>query len=179
VIHGTVVGWQYRWLNSTTSKGVAFLHGLAPSIIHQGLKSSNVVLDEDRSAKICDFGLTKLTQRVLELDFLTRLNHGCEACVYVAPELFDADKDLTDRSDVWALGCVVVETLTGRLPCDGEADVLHVARRIVLRRQLPFSDWTGLPSGVQMLAEQAFSFDPTERIDAVHFLKGLNDCAPV
>ena len=55
-------------------------------------------------------------------------------------------KYLTDRSDVWALGCVVVETLIGRPPCDGLKDAVQVWSRIVQARQLPFSEWAEVPS---------------------------------
>jgi len=159
------------------SEGVAFLHGLTPILIHQGLKSSNVLLDKSMNAKLCDFGLTHLTQHMMGLDLLTKRDHGSEAFIYIAPELFEPQENLTDRSDVWALGCVVVETLTGRLPCDGQKDAVHVLSRIVQARQLPFSEWTKVPSGVQTLAEQAFTFDPKDCINAVHFLEGLKVCA--
>ena len=159
------------------SEGVAFLHGLTPILIHQRLKSSNVLLDETMNAKLCDFGLTHLTQHMMRLDLVAKRDHGSEDFIYIAPELFEPEENLTDRSDVWALGCVVVETLTGRLPWDGQKDAVNVWRRIVQARQLPFSEWTQVPSAVQTLAQQAFTFDPKDRINAVHFLAGLKICA--
>jgi serine/threonine protein kinase len=125
---------------------LAYLHeGLEPKIVHRDIKSSNILLDRQWSAKVSDFGLAKLlcsersyvTTRVvgtfgsvsLFLCFFFAGREGCcfssrefvivsrVRCRYVAPEYAETGM-LNERSDVYSFGVLAMEVMTGRTPVD-------------------------------------------------------------
>ncbi|KAK3439946.1 hypothetical protein EUGRSUZ_B00286 [Eucalyptus grandis] len=106
-----ILSWQER-LNiiSGTAEGLAFLHGpCGVKIIHRDIKSSNVLLDEDLTAKIADFGLA----RCLDPE-KSHLSTGIAGTLgYMAPEYL-VKGQLTEKADVYSFGVLVLEILSGR-----------------------------------------------------------------
>nr|QAS62455.1 LRR receptor-like serine/threonine-protein kinase [Sedum alfredii] len=100
------------------SKGILYLHTEAqPPIFHRDIKASNILLDSKFIAKVADFGLSRLAP-VLS-DEGTLPNHISTVVKgtpgYLDPEYFLTHK-LTDKSDVYSLGVVFLELLTGMQP---------------------------------------------------------------
>merc|ERR1711862_882747 len=93
-------------------EGVVFLHSQSPPRVHRDLKSANVVLDQDLCAKLCDFGLAES----MEKTHLSRRESEGGSPRYMAPEVFDARSKLTEKLDIWALGCLAIEIIVGRVP---------------------------------------------------------------
>ncbi|KAF8037036.1 hypothetical protein BT93_B0071 [Corymbia citriodora subsp. variegata] len=106
-----ILSWQER-LNviSGTAEGLAFLHGpCGVKIIHRDIKSSNVLLDEDLTAKIADFGLV----RCLDPE-KSHVSTGIAGTLgYMAPEYL-VKGQLTEKADVYSFGVLVLEILSGR-----------------------------------------------------------------
>ncbi|KAM1507520.1 hypothetical protein TB2_016588 [Malus domestica] len=118
-LHGEgqpVLEWEIRLRIATGSaKGLAYLHeDCNPKIIHRDIKASNILLDHNFEAKVSDFGLAKSFS-----DTNTHMTHFSTRVVgtfgYLAPEYASSGK-VTDKSDVYSYGVVLLELITGRRP---------------------------------------------------------------
>nr|XP_043620700.1 probable LRR receptor-like serine/threonine-protein kinase At5g48740 [Erigeron canadensis] len=95
------------------AKGLDHLHNASePRIIHRDVKSSNILLDGDLNAKVCDFGLSK---QVIQADasHVTTMVKGTAG--YLDPEYYTTQQ-LTEKSDVYSFGVVILELICGRAP---------------------------------------------------------------
>ncbi|XWS17851.1 hypothetical protein CRYUN_Cryun33cG0103800 [Craigia yunnanensis] len=112
--HGSSLTWHRRMkIALDTARGLEYLHEHCnPPVIHRDLKSSNILLDSDFNAKLSDFGLavTDAAQNKNNLKLSGTLG-------YLAPEYL-LDGKLTDKSDVYAFGVVLLELLLGRKPVE-------------------------------------------------------------
>ncbi|XVF01116.1 hypothetical protein REPUB_Repub04eG0060400 [Reevesia pubescens] len=110
-----VMDWPTRLkIALGAAKGLAYLHeDCHPRIIHRDIKSANILLDFSFEAKVADFGLAKLTQ-----DNNTHVSTRVMGTFgYLAPEYASSGK-LTDKSDVFSFGVVLLELISGRRPLD-------------------------------------------------------------
>ncbi|XP_021729815.1 proline-rich receptor-like protein kinase PERK4 [Chenopodium quinoa] len=97
-----------------SAKGLGYLHeDCHPRIIHRDIKASNILLDENYEAMVADFGLAKLTT-----DTNTHVSTRVMGTFgYLAPEYASSGK-LTEKSDVFSYGVMLLEIITGRRPVD-------------------------------------------------------------
>ncbi|KAB2093359.1 hypothetical protein ES319_A02G091100v1 [Gossypium barbadense] len=101
-----------------SAKGILYLHTEAhPPVFHLDIKASNILLDSKLNAKVADFGLSRLAPALEDEgavpDHVSTVVRGTPG--YLDPEYFLTHK-LTDRSDVYSLGVVFLEMLTGMRP---------------------------------------------------------------
>ncbi|KAK9271841.1 hypothetical protein L1049_002206 [Liquidambar formosana] len=140
-----VLDWTTRVkVAAGAARGIAYLHeDCHPRIIHRDIKSSNILLDNNFEARVADFGLAKLA-----LDAYTHVTTRVMGTFgYMAPEYASSGK-LTEKSDVFSFGVVLLELITGRKPVDGsqplgEESLVEWARP-VLTQALDNEDFGGL-----------------------------------
>merc|ERR1712217_194854 len=109
----------------------------------------NVVMDMELNAKLCDFGLTQS----MEKTHISKRDNEGGSPRYMAPELFDCHGKITEKVDVWALGCIVLEVYSGRLPYAGCSKIQDVMTKALVRKESPFSDYAGVSDELRALTE--------------------------
>mmetsp|Transcript_4120 Transcript_4120/g.12053 ORF Transcript_4120/g.12053 Transcript_4120/m.12053 type:complete len:271 (-) Transcript_4120:48-860(-) len=161
-------------MSMQVTEGVGFLHSRSPPFVHRDLKSLNVVLDFSLNAKLCDFGLAQS----MEKTHITRRENECGSPRYMAPELFDSRGKITEKVDIWSLGCLVLEVHLGKLPHAECTSLPQVMDKTLLRRELPFSARGEVGEELWTLAELCLEFCPQRRVDVACLLEGLRGLAP-
>ncbi|PIA50626.1 hypothetical protein AQUCO_01200079v1 [Aquilegia coerulea] len=128
-----------RWLRiiAETAKALEYMHSLAdPPIVHRDIKTANILLDGKYTAKVADFGASKL----IPLDQAMGQTRGQGTMGYLDPEYLQT-AELTVRSDVYSFGVVVMELLCKRKPLSrGESgemiSIVKVFTSMVAHNQL-------------------------------------------
>ena len=150
------------------------LSGLVPAhdagIVHRDLKPSNLFLmkrpEGERVVKVLDFGIAKLREgtQAPGAAQLTAEGTAVGSPAYMSPEQVQASKGLDVRSDVWSMGVVLYQLVSGKLPF-AEAETLRdLLMAIVLSRPQPVSQrapW--VPAAVQAVIDRATANAPAAR----------------
>ena len=111
------------YLISQIADSLAYAHGRG--IIHRDVKPSNILLDYDW-ALLSDFGLAKFNE---DANHLTRTGLGIGTAAYMSPEQSQG-KPIDHRTDIYALGVILYQMLTGKIPHDAENPVTIMMQRV-------------------------------------------------
>ena len=133
-------------------------HAHSAGIVHGDLKPANLLLRPDRSCVVLDFGLAPILDASLPNAAISR---PAGSLPYLAPECLARGPDA--RSDVYALGCVLFELVTGRTPFAAPTRAAMIA--LLTRDEAPLARRiaSGVPRDLEAILAKALSRDPVKR----------------
>lgn len=145
----------------------AVSHGHDRSIVHRDLKPGNILVDATGNPKVIDFGVARSTDSDLTLEAIrTDSGQMIGTVQYMAPEQFGPNPDdLNSRTDVYALGVVLYELLSGVPPYSVSKRALHEASRVVCEQvPLPLRSLDkSIPREVSAICERCLQKSPRHR----------------
>nr|VDC59312.1 unnamed protein product [Brassica rapa] len=161
-LHEGTLDWDARLkIALGAARGLAYLHEDSnPRVIHRDFKASNVLLEDDFTPKVSDFGLAReATEGSQHVSTRVMGTFG-----YVAPE-YAMTGHLLVKSDVYSYGVVLLELLTGRKPVDmsqpsGEENLVTWARPLLANRE-------GLEQLVDPTLAGTYDFDDMAKVAAI------------
>ncbi|WP_322090783.1 Stk1 family PASTA domain-containing Ser/Thr kinase [Caldifermentibacillus hisashii] len=144
----------------------AISHAHQNNIIHRDIKPQNILIDKKGNVKITDFGIAV----ALTSTTITQTNSVLGTVHYISPEQARGGV-ATKKSDIYSLGIVLFELLTGRLPFSGESAVSIALKHLQTETPHPRSWNPSIPQSVENIILKATAKDPFYRYDDIEEFK--------
>ncbi len=151
----------------------AVAHAHLRGVIHRDIKPTNILVDETGRARILDFGIARLAESDARATISTSGGQVLGTLAYMSPEQAGGDPSKIDtRADVYSLGVVLYEVLTGKLPIDvTQVSIAEAVRRIrELDSPPPSSHASECRGELDTIAFKALSKDPARRYQSAQAL---------
>jgi serine/threonine protein kinase len=162
---GGALPWQRAVpLFSTALEGIEQAH--RAGIIHRDLKPDNLMLTEAGTLKVMDFGIARMAGS----SHLTRTGLLVGTLRYIAPEQIRGE-EVDQRTDIYALGAVLYQMLTGRVPFDGPTDFAILKAQLDDPPVPPGSIVPDIPAWLDRAVLKALAKDPAARFQTVEEMR--------
>ncbi|MDO5426739.1 MAG: Stk1 family PASTA domain-containing Ser/Thr kinase [Coriobacteriia bacterium] len=129
----------------------------AQDIMHRDIKPQNIMVQPDGNAKVMDFGIARAKNSVK-----THTSSVLGTAHYISPEQAQG-KEITQSSDIYSLGCVMYEAVTGKLPFDGEDAVAVAMKQVNEKPAAPRSIKPDIDPDLEKIIGMAMNKDPQKR----------------
>lgn len=157
----------YDALEVVTQVASALVAAHSAGVIHRDLKPTNIMLRPDGYVKVIDFGLAKRTSRTrgeLSEESATQPGTMLGTADYMSPEQARGE-EVDARADLWSLGVIFYETLSGARPFEGETHYQVVAR-ILESEPKPVDPALGLPVEIERILKRCLQKDREQRFES-------------
>ena len=164
-----ILNWK-ETLHFATQIAKGLEHAHSRGIVHRDIKPHNVMVLKNGSVKVMDFGIAQVMNKS---NTLTKEALG--SVHYISPE--QAKGSFTDsRSDIYSLGVVMFEMMTGRPPYDGDSPVAVAIQHINGGAPRPTSLNPNIPVGMEQIIMKAMALEPKDRYSsATELLSDLEE----
>ncbi|MGP3969833.1 WD40 repeat domain-containing serine/threonine protein kinase [Streptomyces sp. 6N223] len=140
----------------------------AAGILHRDIKPANILITASGTVKVLDFGIARAADATATRDRITQTGFMVGTPQYMAPE--HARGRAEQRSDLYALGCVLFEMITGRLPFEAPEAVGYLTAHLLEAPPAPSSVAAGIPAAWDEVVLTLLRKEPAERYDSATHL---------
>lgn len=144
------------------AEALSYAHGFG--IIHRDLKPSNALIDSHGNVFLTDFGIAKLLESASPR--LTQTDAIMGTPAYISPEQARADK-VDQRSDIYSLGIILYEMVTGRVPFVAETPLAVILKHVSDSLPPPSSIKSDVPEAIEKVVLKALAKHPGDRFATV------------
>ncbi len=150
-------------LNYAKQIALALKEAHQHKIVHRDIKSQNIMITKNNMVKVADFGIAK----AVSSSTITAVGTIMGSVHYFSPEQARGGY-IDERSDIYSMGIVMYEMITGKLPFDGDSPVTIALKH--LQEEIQFEDDDNIPSEVKDLIRKATQKSPDRRYKSVDAL---------
>ena len=170
IAHGQVPVRDAVGLALQVARALSFAHGRG--LVHRDVKPQNVLLNEDGQAKVTDFGIA----RSLDVQGVTQTGTVLGTSDYIAPEQARGQK-VDPKTDMYSLGAVLYELLTGDVPFAGDNFVAVAMRHVNEPAPSVLEHRPDCPVRLDLAVQRAMAKDPADRFESMDdFASELETC---
>ena len=152
-----VLDWK-ETVHLTTQILKALQHAHENGIVHRDIKPHNIMLLQDGTIKVTDFGIARFSSNATR----TMTEQAIGSVHYIAPEQARGEK--TDgKTDIYSVGVMMYEMLTGKLPFDGDSAVSVALMQLQAKARRPREINPDIPEGLEEITVKAMQKNPDDR----------------
>ncbi len=152
-----IIEWK-DVLHLTTQVLRALQHAHESGIVHRDIKPQNIMLLQDGTIKVTDFGIARFSDKATR----TMTDQAIGSVHYIAPE--QARGDVTDgKTDIYSVGVMLYEMLTGKLPFEGDSAVTVALMQLQSTPKRPREVNPAIPVGLEQITMRAMEKQPDNR----------------
>jgi eukaryotic-like serine/threonine-protein kinase len=146
-------------ITQEVADALEYAHG--QGVVHRDIKPENILLSRGH-ALVADFGIAQALQ-VTDADHLTATGVAVGTPAYMSPEQADGASSVDGRSDLYSLGCVLYEMLTGEVPYSGRTPQAVIAKRVLEPLPHVRTLRQSVPEAVEQAINRALATTPADR----------------